>query len=346
MASITQSPTPNVDLQRLRSVPLLADLPEHDLATLAAAARVVHIEDGAVLIRQDEIADSVYIIQTGAADVIVRAKDGHERMIDTLGVGEPAGELGLLTGARRTATVRANGPVAAIVVPRDAFMAAMHHRGVAHNIATELAERLAARTRAHALEDPPLSRLLFSNPRLAPVWLVLRLWLAYQWLSAGVPKLTDPAWMNTGQPLQGFWAASLATSPRAVIAYDWYRAFIEALLNGGHYVWFAKLVAFSEVGIGIALVLGALTGVAAAAGLLMNFNYLLAGSAATNPVLAATALLLVLGWKVAGWWGVDGWLLPRLSPSLLPRQRSYRSAASTRREAGSIDTQTPLHAAL
>jgi thiosulfate dehydrogenase [quinone] large subunit len=77
-------------------------------------------------------------------------------------------------------------------------------------------------------------------------------------------------------------------------------------------VWFAKLVAFSEVGVGIALAVGALTGLAAATGLLMNVNYLLAGSASTNPALAAAALLIVLAWKVAGWWGFDRWLLPRL----------------------------------
>jgi len=131
------------------------------------------------------------------------------------------------------------------VVPRDAFVVALQHRGVAYNIAIELAQRLAARTRA--LQNPPLSRLLFSNPRLAPIWLALRVWLAYQWLSAGIPKLMDPAWMSTGAPLQGFWTASLTTAPRPVIAYDWYRPFIESLLAGGHYAWFAKFVAFGEV---------------------------------------------------------------------------------------------------
>jgi thiosulfate dehydrogenase [quinone] large subunit len=321
MASITQSPSAQVDVRRLRRVPLLADLSEENLAPVAAAAQLKHFEDGALLMRQGDVADALYIIQAGSADVIVCSRDGHERVIGTLGEGEPAGELGLMTGDSRTATVQASGPIDAIVVPRDAFTAAMQHRGVAHSIATELAQRLAARTRAHALQNPPLSRLLFGNPRLAPLWLVLRVWLAYQWLSAGISKLTDPAWMSTGAPLQGYWTASLTTAPRPVIAYDWYRAFIEGLLAGGHYVWFAKVVAFGEVGVGIGLILGALTGVAAGIGLLMNFNYLLAGSASTNPVLAAVALLIVLAWKVAGRWGVDRWLLPRLVPALLKDQR-------------------------
>jgi thiosulfate dehydrogenase [quinone] large subunit len=268
----------------------------------------------------------------------------HERIIGTLGEGKPAGELGLLTGYTRTATVQARGPVDAIVVPRDAFISAMQQRGVPHNIAIELAQRLAARTREYALADPSLTHLLFSNPRLAPIWLVLRVWLAYQWLSAGIAKLMDPGWMSTGAPLQGFWTASVTTAPRPAIAYDWYRAFIEALLAGGHYVWFAKVVALGEVGVGVALLLGALTGVAAAVGLLMNFNYLLAGSASTNPVLAATALLIVLGWKVAGWWGVDRWLLPRLVPTLRTCPRRGWLGVSIPRQGEAIRSAPAAHA--
>src|SRR5207344_2224167 len=112
-----------------------------------------------------------------------------------------------------------------LVLPRDSFLVAMERRGVAQHMATELADRLAARNRERALEDPPLSRFLFGDTRLAAVWLVLRLWLGYQWLGAGIPKLSDPVWMSTGQPLQGYWQGALTTTPRAVIAYDWYRAF-------------------------------------------------------------------------------------------------------------------------
>jgi len=337
MSFSVHSSTANVNAQCLRRESLFADLSEEQLTTLSAAARLRDFEDGATLMQQGDVADALYIIQTGTADVVVRTRDGQERLIDTVGTGKPVGELGLLTGDRRTATIRATGPVAAIVVPRDAFMAAMGHAHTAQKLAKELAARLSARTRAQALEDPPLSRLLFNNPRLAPMWLILRLWLAYQWLSAGIPKLTDPAWMSTGGPLQGFWAASLSTTPRPVIAYDWYRAFIEMLLAGGHYVWFAKVVAFSEVGVGIALLVGALTGVAAAVGLIMNVNYLLAGSASTNPVLATVAILIVLAWKVAGWWGVDRWLLPRLTAALksLERQRPTRPRTT-------IDPYSPL----
>jgi thiosulfate dehydrogenase [quinone] large subunit len=39
-------------------------------------------------------------------------------------------------------------------------------------------------------------------------------------------------------------------------------------------------------------------------------NYLLAGTLSTNPVLFFIAVLLVLAWRTAGWWGIDRWLLP------------------------------------
>ena len=60
------------------------------------------------------------------------------------------------------------------------------------------------------------------------------------------------------------------------------------------------------------MLLGALGGLAAFFGIFMNFSYLLAGSASTNPVLFAIGVFLVMAWAVAGYWGLDRWLLPML----------------------------------
>ena len=80
----------------------------------------------------------------------------------------------------------------------------------------------------------------------------------------------------------------------------------------GWYHWFAWVIALGEVTVGVMLIVGAFTGLAALAGATLNFNFMLAGSASTNPVLFVLAMLLLLGWKVAGWIGVDRWLLPAL----------------------------------
>jgi hypothetical protein len=61
-----------------------------------------------------------------------------------------------------------------------------------------------ARPRADP-EDPPIARRLFGDTRLAWLWLPLRLYVGYSWLSSGWGKFNNPAWMETGQALQGFW---------------------------------------------------------------------------------------------------------------------------------------------
>ena len=168
--------------------------------------------------------------------------------------------------------------------------------------------------REYVLRDPPFASVLFGSVRVAWVWALLRIWLGWQWLEAGLHKVGDEAWTVTGSALQGFLARAVAIpeTGRPPVTYDWYRAFLQGLLDGGHYVWFAKLVAWGEVLVGVGLILGALTGFAAFFGALMNFSFLLAGTVSTNPVLFVAAVLLMMAWKTAGWIGVDRWLLPML----------------------------------
>lgn len=168
------------------------------------------------------------------------------------------------------------------------------------------------------LEDPPFVRRLFGDTRYAWIWLPLRLWLGYSWLSSGWGKVQNPAWMNTGEALRGFWENAVRIDPKPVIAFDWYRGFIQAMLDSGAYVWFAKLVALGELTIGILLILGAFTGLAAFGGSFLNFNFVMAGTASTNALLFAIATWLVLAWKTAGWIGLDRWLLPMLGTPWRP----------------------------
>ena len=179
------------------------------------------------------------------------------------------------------------------------------------------------------LEDPPLARTLFGDTRLAWLWLPLRLYLGYAWLTSGLAKLENPRWLASGEALRDFWQNAVRIDPRPVIAVDWYRAFIQALLDAGAYTWFAKLIVAGEVVIGVALMLGAFTGIAAFAGGFLNWNFVMAGTASTNALLFAIVTWLVLAWKTAGWVGLDRWLLPALGtpwrPGRLFHQPSARS---------------------
>ena len=164
------------------------------------------------------------------------------------------------------------------------------------------------------IEGPAFARFLTSNSRAGLVWLPVRIFLGFAWLEAGLHKATGGGWLDGGSALAGFWkgAVAMPEGGRPPITYDWYRDFINFLLNGGHQTWFAPLVVFGEIAIGVALLFGVLTGFAAFFGAFMNMSFLLAGSASTNPVMFALAIGLILSWKVAGYYGVDRWLLPRL----------------------------------
>jgi thiosulfate dehydrogenase (quinone) large subunit len=162
-------------------------------------------------------------------------------------------------------------------------------------------------------EDPKFARFLFGSTKLAWLWLVVRVYVGWQWLNAGWAKLHEPGWMAGGASLQAFWQRIVAApvgGSKGITQYGWYHDFIAYMLQHGWYVWFGKLVAFGETAIGIMLILGAFVGIAAFLGAFMNFNYLLAGTASTNPVLLVLAVLLILAWKVAGYYGLDYWLLP------------------------------------
>lgn len=161
------------------------------------------------------------------------------------------------------------------------------------------------------VQDPPLAQALFSDTRASILWLVLRIWLGYQWLNAALGKITNPAWVETGEALKGFWTGAVAVpeSGRPAITFDWYRSFIQFMLDTQSYTWFAKVVAFGELLIGIALILGLFTGIAAFFGGFMNWNFIMAGSASSNGLLFLISVLLILAWKVAGYIGLDYFLL-------------------------------------
>lgn len=179
---------------------------------------------------------------------------------------------------------------------------------------------MAKRNEAVVLRDPPFAAVLFGSTKLAWMWLVVRVWLGWQWLEAGIHKVGDPAWVVNGAAVKGFWTRVVAVpeTGRPAISYDWYRNFLQGMLDGEYHVLFGKMIAWGEVLVGVGLLLGALTGFAAMFGALMNFSFMLAGTASTNPVLFVVAVLLILAWKTAGWIGVDRWLLPMLGTPWAP----------------------------
>jgi len=165
------------------------------------------------------------------------------------------------------------------------------------------------------VEGPAFARYLFSNTRAGLFWLPIRIFLGFEWIEAGWHKFTDPGWTSGGTALLAYWqrAVAIPEAPaRPPITFEWYRTFLQFLIDNNAQSWFAWLITLGELAVGIGLLLGALTGIAAFFGALMNMSFLLAGSASVNPIMFTFAVGLILAWKVAGYYGLDRYLLPML----------------------------------
>lgn len=164
------------------------------------------------------------------------------------------------------------------------------------------------------IHEPKLSKFFFADTRIAWLWLLLRVYVGYQWVSAGWEKATNSAWIGAqaGTGIRGFLSAAAAKSSGANPAVaSWYATFINTVALP-HAVLFSYLITFGELAVGLGLVLGVFTGIAAFFGAFMNFNYLFAGTVSINPLLLLIELFLILAWRNAGWLGLDRWLLPWL----------------------------------
>jgi thiosulfate dehydrogenase [quinone] large subunit len=182
-------------------------------------------------------------------------------------------------------------------------------------------------------QEPRFARFLSRATLAAPLWLGIRLFLAYDWLNAGYHKLTDPKWFVTGEALMSSWTRSVtpAASGAAPVSYEFYRNFLQMMLDNQAYTWFSKIIIFGELAVGLGLLFGALTGFAAAGGIVMNTAFMFAGSLSSNPLLLLLEILIVWAWRAAGWMGVDRVLLPRLGVPGAPRATAGSVAAPSLR---------------
>ena len=162
---------------------------------------------------------------------------------------------------------------------------------------------------------PRIFNFLFSDTRVSLFWFIVRVYVGWEWLSAGIEKVSGASsakWVGdqAGVAVKGFLMGALAkTSGAHPDVQAWYAAFINNFAIN-HVVGFSYTVAWGEVLVGVALILGALTGVAAFFGAFMNLNYLLSGTVSVNPQLFVLQIFLISAWRVSGWIGFDRFILP------------------------------------
>lgn len=149
------------------------------------------------------------------------------------------------------------------------------------------------------------------NSRTASyILLVLRVYLGYEWLMAGVSKLT----MKGGFHAEGLISGAIQQgSPDHPFAYPWFQSFLKMMTdNGQDASVFNFLVPWGEVFVGLGLIFGTFTLAAAFFGLVMNFTYLLSGMVSVNPTFIVIEFIILVAGANAGKIGLDNWIMPYL----------------------------------
>jgi len=175
----------------------------------------------------------------------------------------------------------------------------------------------------HYIEESPFSYFFTADTRTAPLWFLVRVYLGWQWLEAGWGKFNNPAWFgpDAGSAIFGFGQGALVKTGGAHPDVQWWYAdFLQQTLIAHPYFW-SHLITLGELAVGLGLIAGCLTGIAAFFGVFMNLNFLLSGSVSANPIMFTLGIGLILAWRVSGYWGIDRYILPLLHGYLRPPVR-------------------------
>jgi CRP/FNR family transcriptional regulator/CRP/FNR family cyclic AMP-dependent transcriptional regulator len=122
---------------------LFLGLSEENVVALAALCETRSYRHGDILFRQGDPGDSLHIVIEGQLKVYVAAESGDEILVAILGPGDCVGELSLIDGEPRSATVESISTTRTIVVPRSEFQRAIHaNTQMMEALVNTLADRL------------------------------------------------------------------------------------------------------------------------------------------------------------------------------------------------------------
>jgi CRP-like cAMP-binding protein len=128
----------------LEMVEILTPLSRAELAALVERLDIRCYAAGEVPVRQGEAGDSFYIIKSGRVNVIVETETGEKAIVATLGPGTFFGEMSLLTGALRTASIRVEEDAEFIVIDKESFRSILaNNPSIAEALSTILSQRQA-----------------------------------------------------------------------------------------------------------------------------------------------------------------------------------------------------------
>lgn len=183
--------------------------------------------------------------------------------------------------------------------------------------------------RVISIDGSPVTRALFNNVRWAWVWIILRIYVGGYWFLRGWNKLHNPAWSGPNAGAMISKLIDIALDKAVLInpdAQSWYAWMLKHVFQPYPIYW-SNYVSWSELLVGMSLLLGIFTGFAAFVSCLLIINALLVGVISSNPLLFVFSVSLILAWKTAGWYGVDRWLLLSLKPPLRPKYNSIEEGS-------------------
>ncbi len=134
-------------------------------------------------------------------------------------------------------------------------------------------------------------------------WTAMRVWLGVMWIQAASAKLwgaDNAAFLHGGAGVAGFAA-------HGTPAYTWWGSFLHGFVvpNAD---WIGIVVAVAEFAVGVALVAGCFTRLAALGSLALLFTYVMSGTASVCAFYALFAIVILSMWKTSSWIGFDGLL--------------------------------------
>jgi len=148
--------------QLLRQLPLFADVPDPLLEAIAGSAARQRVAAGQAVVEAGDPGDALYVIDEGTLEVLVRTADGTApTRVATLSPGECFGEMALLTGEPRSATVRALTDATLLRVASEDFARLVADVSVYQRLVTLLCSRL-RRTDAQ-LEEAQWAQMALSR---------------------------------------------------------------------------------------------------------------------------------------------------------------------------------------
>jgi thiosulfate dehydrogenase (quinone) large subunit len=159
------------------------------------------------------------------------------------------------------------------------------------------------------------------NKVVAGILAIIRIYIGYAWLTAGIGKLTGGGFDASGF-IQGAIANAGGDHPAVQ---GWWATFLEtvALPNAE---LFSFMVMWGEILVGAALILGIFTNFAALMGITMNFAFLFSGTVSTNAQMVLLTVFLVVAGFNAGRYGLDRWVIPFLKDHTPNRKQTKKVA--------------------